>query len=111
MSRKDRMREELDDRTMNSDRRTAQSKGELDVSEMDSEDMAELRDEDITNLNENELDRFEAEVGIARGTGETREDLIPERALHKDLERERDEVENELRALDKFQDRKSRSRQ
>lgn len=110
MSRNDRMREELDDRKMNSDRRTTQAKGELDVSEMDSEDMRELRDEDITNLNENELDRLGAEMGLSRGTGETREDLIPERALHKDLDREVDEEQKELRAMGKLQDRKSRER-
>lgn len=86
MSRNDRMREELDDRKLNSDRRVNQAKGEVDVSSLDDEDMADLRDEDITNINPDELDRLEAEMGITRGTGEGRRDLVPDRALHKDLE-------------------------
>lgn len=88
MSRKDQSREALDDRKLPSDRRVNQVKGDIDVSGMDSEDMADLRDEDITNLNPDELDRLEAEMGISRGTEEERRDLVPERQLHKDLEDE-----------------------
>jgi hypothetical protein len=86
MSRKDSNRVELDDRSLTTDRRVTQRKGEIDVSQMDAEDIRALREEEISNVDENELDQLEAEAGIARGT-EDSNDIVPSRALHKDLER------------------------
>jgi hypothetical protein len=94
MRRKDELRVDLDDNSLTPDRRTNQHKGEIDVAELDAEDIQSLRDEDITNLNENELDRISAEMGVTRGTEEGAE-VVPERALHKDLDRENDVVEGE----------------
>jgi hypothetical protein len=85
MARKENLRVELDDKMMPSDRRVTQVKGDIDVSGLDADDLAHLREEDITNLNPDELDLLEAELGIARGT-EDGGNLVPSDALHRDLE-------------------------
>jgi hypothetical protein len=81
MARND--REKLDDREIPTDRRVSQVKGDIDVSDLDADDLASMRDEDITNLNPDELSRLEAESGVARDT-EDGNQLLSDKALHKD---------------------------
>jgi hypothetical protein len=95
MSRKEQFRDPLADIDLQSDRRTSQAKGEIDVHDLDAEGLANLRDEDITNLNPDELDMLEAEVGVTRDTEEAT-DILPVRALHKDLDQDLEEERQEV---------------
>ena len=67
-----------------------QPKGDIDVQDMDAEDLRNLREEDINNLNPDELDLLGAHTGVTRHT-EDEVDLVPDKALHQDLEKEPEE--------------------
>ena len=84
MSGKERLREDLDEKMAPKDRRTIQPKGEIEIADLDGDELAHLRDEDITNINENELTMLDAQVGVTRRTDEG-SDLLPLDKLDRDL--------------------------
>lgn len=84
MAPRDRLREELNDDMGQTDRRVIQPRGEIDVSDLDADDIGQLRDEEINNLNENELDLLDAHVGVARQT-EEHQDILPVEKLDREL--------------------------
>ena len=69
------------------DRRIEQMKGEVDVHSLDTDDIDNLRDEDLMNLDRDELAAFEAIEGARRDRDNVQK-IIPDRALHRDLEAE-----------------------
>lgn len=84
MAPKERLREELNDEMGQTDRRVTQARGEIDVADLDGDEIDRLRDEDVTNINENELDMLESHVGVTRRT-EERQDILPVEKLDRDL--------------------------
>lgn len=90
MTHRDDIRIDLkDDKLVPQDRRTNQVRGEVDINNMDADQLGELRDEDITNLDENELDQLDAEIGVRRNTEEG-SDMIPGKRLDRELARQQD---------------------
>jgi len=77
------------DHPLPDDRRNNQVKGDIDISDMNSDELSKLRDEDLTNVDTNELPMLEAETGVTRGTEEAT-GILPDAALHRDLEAEED---------------------
>lgn len=95
MARNPSLRGELGDTELPTDRRTSQVKGDIDVSDLDTEDLDKLRDEEITNINENELSQLDTQVGIRHGTAEEGSEILPMRKLNRELQEDEDEREEQ----------------